>query len=158
MKGVTFTCIWQSPEYYDEVKAFWQDLKVMPAGVSIDERAKQLVFMAKVDGKVIGVSTAERLQINRLNGKYLYSMRMLSHPKHRYPGFDSKICLLTRDRLQEEFVAGKTDCIGMITVVQQPEMQAGRSEAIWPVSKLMFMGLGPQGQHVRVYYFPGATV
>jgi len=153
-----FTNIWQQEGYYDQVIHFWNQLCVLPENVKPEDRAKELVNMARDGDRVIGVTTAARVRVNQLNDNFLFSFRILVHPDYRRPGLSSKLTVLTRDFLEQLFEKKKTDCIGMMVITDKTEFVTIRNEAVWRASKLTYIGTLTNGQHMRVYYFKGARI
>ena len=153
-----FINIWEQSEYHQEVIQFWQELKALPAKVKPEDRAKELVMMAKKDGQVIGVTTSFRSQVPFLNNKCLFTFRILVHPKFRVPGLTSKLTVMTRDFLESLYLGNKTACIGMITFVENQQFIQHRNEAVWRASKLTFVGNTAEGKQIRLYYFKGARI
>ena len=48
--------------------------------------------------------------------------------------------------------------IGVITLVENEALKQHRNEAIWPASKMVYIGNSREGHHIRVYYFAGARI
>ncbi len=150
--------IWQKPEEYPKVIEFWKELNALPLKTKPEDRAKELAYMAMIDGKVVGVTTAARARVTQLNDNYFFFYRMLIHPDWRRPGLSSKLIVLTRDLLEQQFLQQKTDCIGLLVVTDKPEFVTRRNEAVWRASKLTYIGNMADGRHMRVYYFKGARI
>lgn len=153
-----FTPIWQQEHLYQPVVDFWKDMRAMPSNVKPEERAKELVYVVTDNDVVVGVSTASRVKMPKLNNNYFYSYRVLIHPKYRMPGLSSKITVLTRDFLEQLFLNKKTDCIGMVVFTEKTEYMTKRNEAVWKASNLMYIGSLNNGLHVRLLYFKGARI
>ena len=153
-----FITIWENPAYYPEVIQFWKELNVLPSEVKDEDRAKELVLLARENGKVIGVTTAFRSKIPFLNQNYFYTFRVLIHPQHRKPGLASKLTVITRDFLESLYHRKETDCIGIIAFTDKEEYKTVRTEAVWRASNLTFIGVTKEGKHLRVYYFEGARI
>jgi hypothetical protein len=150
-----------SPVLVSEVINFWDENKMLKSGFSSEERAQQVVLIIRTerDKKVVGVSTAGMVTFKQLNSNNFYLYRSIILFDYRHPGLTSKIIVETRDILE---AFNKQDsvsrCIGMLTFVENPRIQQFRREAIWPASKLAFIGVDKQGRHIRVYYFKGAVI
>lgn len=153
--------VWQkmSPELVKEVVDFWNTNKMLRPGQSADERAQQVVFLvrAKPENKVVGVATAMPIRFKQLNNKVFFYYRSIVLPEFRQPGLASKLIVETRDFLESISIEGR-ECIGLLTLVENPSILQAKREAIWPASKMIFMGVDKNGRHIRVYYFKGARI
>ncbi|MDZ7650060.1 MAG: hypothetical protein U5K54_24660 [Cytophagales bacterium] len=98
------------------------------------------------------------ITFKQLNNKNFYLYRSIILPGYRHPGLTSKLIVETRDFLESASQVILNPCIGMLTFVENPRIQQFRREAIWPASKLAYIGMDKQGRHIRVYYFRGATI
>jgi hypothetical protein len=80
-------------------------------------------------------------------------------PEYRIPGLTSKLLVLTRDFLESIHAMESADTpIGLITLVENEALKQHRNEAIWPASKMVYIGNSKEGHHIRVYYFSGARI
>ena len=133
-------------------------------GLTAEEIAKRLDQVVYIvddgQGNVVGVSTAYKTFIKQLNN-YLYAFRCFIAPAHRVPGLTSALLVKTRDYLE---AIHKNDgpenerCVGIITLVENDRIMEHRREAVWPASKMVYIGNSPKGKHIRVYYFKGARI
>lgn len=157
--NILFKNVWEKDlDLKERVKKFWSDLSVLPDNVNIEERARQLVFVAVDEDKVIGVTTAHRARIPKLNNNHFYNFRTLVHPKYRIPGLVDKLAVLTRDFLETLYISGQSDCIGLITVIENEQLKQERREAVFSSTKMFFIGQTKAGHHIRLYYFKGAKI
>ncbi|MBP9925888.1 MAG: ATP-binding protein [Cyclobacteriaceae bacterium] len=155
--------VWQkmSPTLIQEVINFWDVNQMIKPGFSSEERAQQVVLILRCerDNKIVGLTTAGVVTFKQLNSKNFYLYRSIILPGYRHPGLTSKLIVETRDFLELANSQVVTNpCIGMLTFVENPRIQQFRREAIWPASKMAYMGMDKQGRHIRVYYFRGATI
>lgn len=155
--------VWQkmSPTLIQEVIKFWDDNQMIKPGFSSEERAQQVVLIlrSELDNKVVGLTTAGVVTFKQLNSKNFYLYRSIILPGYRHPGLTSKLIVETRDFLESaNSQVILNPCIGMLTFVENPRIQQFRREAIWPASKMAYIGMDKQGRHIRVYYFRGATI
>ncbi len=155
--------VWQkmSPTLIQEVINFWDVNQMIKPGFSSEERAQQVVLIlrSEMDNKIVGLTTAGVVTFKQLNSKNFYLYRSIILPGYRHPGLTSKLIVETRDFLE---LANSHEvlnpCIGILTFVENPRIQQFRREAIWPASKMAYIGMDKQGRHIRVYYFRGATI
>lgn len=126
----------------------------------IEQRLNQVVHVVESEGTVVGVSTAYKAYIKQLSN-YLYAFRCFIAPQFRVPGLTSAVIVKTRDYLEEIHLQDGPDserCVGVITLVENDRIMQYRREAIWPTSKMVYIGNSPKGKHIRVYYFKGARI
>jgi GNAT superfamily N-acetyltransferase len=136
------------------VIALWK--KYFPAMADTDRRIKEVVLVIENEkGEPVGVSTAARTHVPQLKN-YLYSLRLFIDPEYRIPGLTSALLVKTRDELEERTTLephAETKCVGIITLVENDRILEHRREAVWPASKMVYIGNSPKGKHIRVYYF-----
>jgi hypothetical protein len=130
-----------------------------PRGPEAEERLKQVVYVVKNDrGDVVGLSTAFKSYVKQLRNHF-FVFRLSVIPEYRVPGLTSKLLVLTRDFLESIHLAETADVpIGLITLVENEALKQHRNEAIWPASKMVYIGNSKEGHHIRVYYFAGARI
>lgn len=131
-----------------------------PVGEQAKDRLAQLVFVVRNDaGDVVGMSTAFKAYVKQLRN-YFFALRLMLIPGYRIPGLTSRLLVSTRDFLEsiheQDSVDQKT--IGVITLVENQRLKESRNEAIWPASKMVYIGNSREGHHIRVYYFKGARI
>lgn len=155
--------VWQqvTPALQKEIVEFWKAHQMMIAGVSAEERALQavLIVRSEADNSIVGISTAMVVRFKQLNERKFFYYRSIVLPEFRQPGLASKIIVDTRDFLESiSQPAQKDSCIGLITFVESPAIKQAKRQAVWPDSKMIFMGMDKNGRQIRVYYFRGARI
>jgi len=155
--------VWQkmSPELVSKVISFWDEHKMIRPGFSSEERARQVVLIirSKTENKIVGLTTAGIVNFKQLNSNNFYLYRSIILPEYRHPGLAEKVIIETRDFLEEyNKKVTENPCIGILSFIENPRYQQFRREAIWPSSKMAYVGMDKQGRHIRVYYFKGATI
>lgn len=128
-------------------------------GKQADDRLKQLVFVVKDDtGAVVGMSTAFKAYVKQLRNHF-FAIRLMLIPEYRIPGLTSGLLVSTRDFLESIYMEDTTgQAIGLITLVENRRLKENRNEAIWPASKMVYIGNSGEGHPIRVYYFKGARI
>lgn len=64
-----------------------------------------------------------------------------------------------RDFHEQQFVSGADRSgRGLYMEIENPLIQRYRNEAVWPSSRMTFVGYNKRGDHCRVYYFSGARL
>jgi hypothetical protein len=155
---IDFESVYGNSDCHEEVISFWKSLGVLPNENEAQTRVNQLVYVARHESRIVGVSTAQKQNIPRLNDKPFFVFRMLLHPDYRLPGLMDKMTLLTYEYLENLFIQGETECIGLFAVVENAEQNERRREAITPLIKLVFIGNTQNGHQLRVSYFKGAKI
>ncbi|MEP2770574.1 MAG: hypothetical protein ABJH05_00410 [Fulvivirga sp.] len=156
-QNIEFVDVFKEKSHHSEVMAFWDEV-VPHAKFDRQDRAQHLVTVAKHQNQIIGVTTAQPKVIPMLNKNSFYNFRMLIHPSHRIPGLVDKLSLLTIQRLEEEFQAGNSACIGIITLVENMALNQYRREPVYPTTGFVFIGFSKKGFQIRVKYFKGASI
>lgn len=161
-KDLHFEKLWGTTDttYHQSLKELWRKNFPSISDEELTTRVAQAVWViTSVEGNVVGVSTAQKVFVEQLKNN-LYSFRCFIDPKFRVPGLVSSLLVKTRDLLEENFLAGKEEasCIGMITLIENERIRKFRNEAVWPASKMVYMGNSPKGYPIRVYYFKKAMI
>lgn len=148
-----------SPGLANEIVSFWMVNRMLPEGIDAHARSKQVVLVIRNKGKIVGLTSAEIVRYRQLNNNLFYFFRMIVLPEIQLPGIGSKMVVETRDFLESQAEKQMTNkCIGMITIVENPQLVATRNQAVWPSSKMVYIGNDKHGHHIRVYYFKGAKI
>ncbi|MGE0773205.1 MAG: hypothetical protein AB7K37_15955 [Cyclobacteriaceae bacterium] len=155
-----FDICWKkvNPVVRGELLKFWTESGLL-AAEHASKRAEEVVMVVRNDaGEIVGVSTAYKSAVKQL-GNPFYFFRCAIHPRERHPGLTSTLLVKTRDYLESIHLQdGEPVCKGLMTVVENPRINEGRREAVWPASKMIYIGSTKEGNQVRLYYFKGATI
>lgn len=160
--AINLETIWRKslPEMREEIASFWDENKLLPPGVSAEERVKEVVLLARNEsGKIVGISSAMHIQFKQLNNNYFFAYRSVILPPYRVPGLAQKMIVETRDLL-EKYATTMTEnkCIGMVTFVENKGVIEKINYGVWPSSKMVYIGNDKQGRQIRLYYFKGAMI
>lgn len=156
--NVVFKNVWKDSSIHEQVLLFWESLNALPSQVNAKDRARQLVYVAINEGKVVAVTTAHEVNVKHLNNHIFFNFRVLIHPEFRIPGLVDKLCVLSRDFLQSLNKQGDSKAIGMITMAENKYLQQHRNEAVWPSSGFTFIGYSKAGKPIRICYFKGVEI
>jgi hypothetical protein len=142
------------------VLEFWAAEQAMPAAAA-RERVGEVVAVALDEGKLVGVSTAYLSRSPQLRTQ-MWHCRTFVGAAHRRSMLAVALLRQTRFHLESQFELGSdTRAPGIILEVENVDLKSARTEAVWtadwagPIS-WTFIGENARGDHVRVYYFPGA--
>jgi hypothetical protein len=158
-----FENLWQKSDgvYSSRIKQLWKTNMPSFSEEQMNTRLQQAVFALRTPaGQVVGVATAYKAYIEQLRNR-LYAFRCFIDPSFRFPGLTEALLVKTRDFLEEIHTTDgdeKERCIGMITLVENERIVKARNEAIWPGSKMVFIGNSPKGFPMRAYYFKNALI
>lgn len=158
-----FENLWQKKDspLGEEVKKLWKRNFPDMTDDHLNKRLQQVVFAIRTEsGEVVGVSTSHKAYIEQLKNR-MYNFRCFIDSEYRIPGLTSTLLVKTRDWLEEiHLTDGEEDtrCIGVITLVENERIMKHRNEAIWPASKMVYIGNSPKGFHIRAYYFKKALI
>jgi|APTNR8051073442_1049403.scaffolds.fasta_scaffold00032_96 hypothetical protein len=158
-----FENLWQRNDssFYPKIKQLWKHHFPFLTEEQMNGRLRQLVIVVSNRvGEVVGVSTCFKVYVKQLRN-HMYAFRIFIVPEYRIPGLTEIIMLKTRDFMEgisQEGGQENTRCLGMITIVENERIMKNRTEAIWPASKMVYIGNSPQGHHMRVCYFKKAMI
>jgi hypothetical protein len=142
-----------------EIVDFWHVNQMLGPHVNAGERAAQVILTVRSDKKIVGLTSADFVRFRQLNDNLFYLFRMAVLPSFRVPGIESRLIVESRDILEKFAASRATDqAIGMLTFVENPKLIAHRNEAVWPASRMVYIGSDKKGRHIRVYYFKGARI
>lgn len=141
----------------EDVVRLWREQGLSAA--KVDERISQLVVVMKNEsGQIVGVSTAYKTYIRQLRN-YLFACRLLIIPAYRRANLSPSLLVATRDFLEsvhrDEVV---NPAIGLITLVENEYVKHRRNDAVWPNSRMVYIGNSREGHPIMVYYFKGARI
>ena len=156
---VEFQNVWmeKTDALIQEVAEVWNQYSALPEGEQYFDRAKQVVYVARQNGRIIAISTAFPTHIPRLEN-HLFAFRCFLVPDGRIPGLMTKITALTLEYLETIKDNYDPGMIGVITEVQNDRLQEHRREAVYPGTGMVFIGYSKAGNQLRVKYFKGATI
>jgi hypothetical protein len=143
----------------DDVVRFWEREGAMPEPDEARRRVEEVELVAvDRDGSVAGVSTLYLARIAQLRMD-LWHYRTFVAEAHRMSNLAAQLIFKNRDRLEERFVSGvDTRAGGMLFELEHDGMKAYFNKALWLPADFTFISENEFGDHVRVHYFPGATV
>jgi hypothetical protein len=143
----------------DEVLSFWERERAMPTLEEGRRRVHEVVMVALDPADRLAAVSTAYLQRNRQLGMDLWYYRTFVGNEHRMSHLAVRLLWATRDHLSGRFVSGADPrAAGMITETESELLKGHYNRAFWVISDFDFIGETPLGAHVRVHYFPGATV
>jgi len=156
-----FVNLRESPQagLMEGIERMWRE----QAGLSpqqIEQRAAE-VLLAAVDrgsGEPIGVSTVYLHRPGNL-GVPLWTYRTFVTAAFRKKSVGMEMMIQAAEWLEDRYADG-TDRRGqgVYMEIENPVINRHRNEAIWPRSRMAFVGLNRHGHVCRVRYFSGASL
>ena len=142
------------------VLEFWAAEEAMPAPTA-RERVGEVICVALHGETLVGVSTAYLHWSERLRTQ-MWHYRTFVGAEHRRSLVGLALLRQSRIHLESQFESGRdTRAPGIMMELENVELKATQIEAVWkadwagPIS-WTFIGENARGDHIRVYYFPGA--
>lgn len=142
----------------ETVLEFWGRHRALPPGADRG-RAEEVALVALDEtGELAAVCTVFLKHSPQL-GMDLWSFRTFVAPDHRQEALARALLRGVKADLEQRFVAGvETRAPGMLVEVENEILKRARNQGIWPNTRFVFIGENAKGDHIRVYYFPGARV
>ncbi len=122
------------------------------------ERRVSEVLVVAIDRErgLAGVSTTYLKWHEQLRAE-LWHTRVFVAAAHRQSGVAIELALAARDHLTHRYTSGEDRRgIGILFEVESEILKRFIPQAVWPHTKFVFIGENARGDHVRVFYFPGA--
>lgn len=153
--------VWISkpPALKQEIIDFWMKEKALPTLEAAKKRVEEVALIAREEsGNIIAISTVYE-KFNKQLENFFYYYRSYVAPQARKSKLAASMIVETRDFLEANFIKKvKTRPIGMMVEVENKALQTYKNEAVWPLSKMVYIGRSEKGNHVRVYYFQDARI
>lgn len=155
-----FRPVWQlhDPQAERDALAFWKRIGVFKSEARMTEQLKQLCVLTYDGDELVGVSTAALRHIKLLN------CRMAMHAIAVAPGarshHTSTNTTLATIALLEQWSLDHPEegVMGVGAIIQSSLLVQNKRQAVWPNTKLTFIGFTAQGEQFRVFWFQHATV
>jgi hypothetical protein len=143
----------------EDVMRFWEREGALPEPDEARRRVAEVGLVAvDRDGSVAGVSSLYLARNAQLRMD-LWHYRTFVGEAHRRSNLAAQLIFMNRDRLEERFVTGSdTRAGGLLFELEHEGMKAYFNKALWLPADFTFISENEFGDHVRVHYFPGATV
>jgi GNAT superfamily N-acetyltransferase len=143
----------------EELVAMWMAEQALPSREAALERAGEAAVVARDSaGRLIGVGTLKEVYAPRLINHF-FQYRSFVARDCRRQDVGTKVVSAVTTYLEDEFAAGRiARAIGLLSVVENPHLQAGLKDAITILVPFIFVGVTEEGKQIRVYYFKGAKI
>ena len=136
-----------------ELARFWIDNKAMVDESKAAERAAQVVCVARLDGRLVGATTAYPRIVPMLR-QPMYYLRMYLAPDVRgsemsWRFLNDSFATIEKQELGKD----KPLCLGVILSIENHRLARHYNQAYWPRTKFVYAGISRDGQDLRVRYF-----
>ena len=125
--------------------------------VEAERRLGEVLLVATDrDGALAGVSTTYLKHNEQLQAE-LWHFRVFVAGAHRQSGLAIELASTARDHLCARYASGaEPRGIGILFEVESQILKHYFPQGVWPRTQFVFIGENARGDHVRVFYFPGA--
>jgi hypothetical protein len=143
----------------EQVIELWMREGAMATLDDAKQRVREVTLVAaERDGELAGVSTLY-LQRNEQLRMNVWHYRTYVAASHRLSNIAAQLIFMNRDLAEQRFVRGEdARASGILFELENPGMREYFNKALWLPADFTFIGENELGAHVRVHYFPGATV
>jgi hypothetical protein len=158
--GVELKAGWKKadPALEADVKALWERLAILPAGIDPDLRLDEVVSGAYVDGVLAGVSTAFVRELPFLRGRFAM-LRVLVAPEYRLHSVSRLLSDDARKVIEPWAMANQGEAVlGMATVHQADKRNNRRSRPVKRGSKMVLVGYTTDDEKILVAWFDHVRV
>jgi hypothetical protein len=138
--------------------AFWDRNNMLPAAASLEERLAQVVAGAYDGDKMIAIATANIREVDFLRAR-LAMFRCSVDRETRERRLATAISLYAFDVLERWSLAHPDEqLMGVGAVIQSRALVEHDNHAVWPDTKLTFVGYTNEGYQFRVRWFAHGTI
>ena len=152
--------VWKrvGPELQAELASYWIDNGAMKDPAKAAERAREVVCIAREEGRIVGVTTAFARIAPALRQPMYYLRMHIARPARSQslsiPFVKESFAEIERQELAKD----KVLCLGVILKLQNQRLAAHYNEAYWWQSNFVFAGYSPDNLQLRVRYFEGVRL
>lgn len=148
-----------TPELAQELIAFWREQKAIVDDAAAQQRAQQVVCIARdAGGTLCGVGTAVVKILPRLRQPTYYYRQFFAKPLR---GQHQELPFFQRcKQVLQDFNAGleRPESLGILLEIENAKIAAAYKAAVEPGFDAVFIGYSPRGLQLRVSYFENATL
>lgn len=157
----TFEDAWQRKDLkqQEEAKFFWEAHNLLPAQLR-EQRAKELVSLARAGGELAGISTALVQYFPQLRGRFAF-FRCAAAPAVDRRELAGRLAVEAFGSIGAWAAENHGEkVLGLITVIEGDDLGERARYPMWPEHgmHLNLVGYAPQGQQIRVAWFEHARV
>lgn len=153
--GIALRTAWQRGDAGIEGDAvsFWRRLGNLPAGVTPEARAKEVVLAAYRDGHMVGLVTAAMGIFPQVRAR-LAMLRGSVNPEFRRSHVGAAMLLEARGVLESWSAANPHERLaGLGGILESPDLLLVQRQPYWRVPSFGVVGFTPDGRQIRVSWF-----
>jgi hypothetical protein len=155
-----FRPAWQlaDPAIASDAVAFWERNNMLAPNTSVGERLAQVVAGAYDGGKMIAIATANIREVDFLRAN-LAMFRCSVDREARERRLATALSLYAFDVLERwSLEHPEAQLMGIGSVIQSRALVEHDNHAVWPDTKLTFVGYTNEGYQFRVRWFAHGTI
>jgi hypothetical protein len=139
-----------------DLVALWTGEGALPRAEAERRLGEVIVVATDRERRPVAISTAYLAHNAQLRARLWY-VRVFVAAAHRRLELSRAIGVIGRDHLVRRYASGEDRRgIGLIYEIENVGFRRHMSQARLPTTHFVFIGENERGDHVRVYYFPGA--
>lgn len=157
---VDFRAAWRlaNPQIMKDAIAFWERNNMLSPNTKIDDRLAQVVGAAYDEGQMISIATADIREVDFLRAR-LAMFRVSVDRDVRHKRVSTALSLYAFDVLERWSLENPEDqLMGIGAVIQSRALVEHDNHAVWPDTKLTFVGYTNEGYQFRVRWFTHGTI
>jgi len=157
---VDFRPAWQlaDSQIAQDAVAFWERNNMLSPNASVEERLSQVVCAAYDEGQMIAIATANIREVDFLRAN-LAMFRVSVDRNARHKRVSTALSLYAFDVLERwSQEHPEAQLMGIGAVIQSRALVEHDNHAVWPDTKLTFVGYTNDGYQFRVRWFPHGTI
>jgi hypothetical protein len=160
MSEIVYRDAWRrkDPAIERDAELFWRAQRALPPGADVAVRLGEICAAAYHGAHVVGLVTARVRNIAPLRCK-LAMFRCLVAPEFRERRVASELSVFARDLLEvwSKDKPGE-EVLGLGAIIQSRLLVEHMPYAVYPDTKLAFIGYTQEGYQMRVYWFAHAKI
>lgn len=159
MAGYAISSAWRSnyAKFEKDAIDFWRRMKILPAAVSPEARAKELCAVAYDGDTLVGVATAALEELPLLRARFAM-FRCAVAPEHRRSHLAYDLTTFTRPLLEKWSLEHPEERVQGMGLIVEGELGDRARRPLWPVTGLNLAGYNAQNKQLRVAWFAHARV
>lgn len=141
-----------------EIIGFWVGERAL-SFEHAQARVAEVFYVARHGGNIVGVCTIKPLYIDSMQLTF-YNCRSFVSPAHRSHYVMKHLFFATYDDLNAAYDPKRQSAmpVGIFLDIENPLLKQ-RKGAVWTNDRnLTFIGIKPNGNHIRIAYFDGAQL
>lgn len=150
-QNIRYVSAWRrrNPALERDAIAMWTEMKVLPAGVRPEDRAKELCALAYDGDRLVGITTAQIQPYAPVRQRFAWG-RILLRPDVEKSGLVVPLTIAMREELREWSVANPAEQVAGFAIVLTA---AGYGASPVTAAGLALAGYSPEGHQIRLYWW-----